>query len=178
MSPFDTKNKETIYMLENVLEYRRFYVVNRRRYQIELRVHSIARPSRVEMLENWKNDTLEQLATLDPIDTQFDSILHPILVCPGFALVYPHNFVPLYRPFMQELTLEPNNIQDGCYNGYDYFHAWLERINTRWTLGFNLICFTLFCSHLHKASTFSRIYLQFIVNTALVCVHTCELLIA
>ena len=44
LSPFDTKSSETIYVLENFPEFRRFYLINKRRYKIEFIIQSVQRP--------------------------------------------------------------------------------------------------------------------------------------
>ena len=51
-------------------------------------------------------------------------------------------------------------------------------MSQRWSLGLNLIFFTLFCSHIQKKSAFSRLYMQTFANILLVFFHTGEILIS
>lgn len=117
LSPFDTKTKETIYVLENILDYRRFFIVNRRRYPVHFALHSISRPPAIA----WQNDSLE-LPHLDFSVVAVDRP-KPILICPGLTLIYPNNFMPIYRPLGFELESE-----DDCYLGNDYFLEWVHQL--------------------------------------------------
>lgn len=56
----------------------------------------------------------------------------------------------------------------------DSYIILLRNLNKYWSLGFNLIIFSLFCFHVVKKSTFSRFYYQLLINYTLTFVHTGE----
>jgi hypothetical protein len=61
-----------------------------------------------------------------------------------------------------------------CYIGLDSYIILLRNLMRYWSLGFNLIIFTLFCFHVVRRSTFSRFYYQLLINYTLSFIHTGE----
>lgn len=48
----------------------------------------------------------------------------------------------------------------------------VRNLYENWSLGCNLIIFSLFCFHIVKKSTFSRFYYQLLINYTLTFLHT------
>lgn len=63
-----------------------------------------------------------------------------------------------------------------CYIATDFLMFWIDEIIEHWALWFNLLIFTIFCTHILEQSTFSRFYVQFLINKILTFIAVGEIL--
>jgi hypothetical protein len=162
IAPYDTKMQEIIYLLENVEEYKRFFIINRKRINLRMTIHgTILSESR---LAGFK---LEDLGMYD-LEYRFYFIRNStrkevMRVCPGGTLIFPHHFGPRNN-WDHRLYLELIGLEHGfCYKANDFLMLWFDEI-IHWSFALNMAIFTLFCTHVTQNSTFSRFYFQYIIN--------------
>lgn len=94
LSPYDTKDKEVIYLLENMLEYRRVFIINARRFAIHIAIQPVIRPQII------KSDWVSTVIPDSEFYFHFRTVFHrnssqPVSLCPGQTILYPSAYVPI-----------------------------------------------------------------------------------
>jgi hypothetical protein len=153
------------------MEYRRVFIINTKRHTIQINIQPTIRPKIVNI--DWVNNAMTEQDYYPRYKILYSANSEPVSLCPGYTILYPSHLVPMlyetYFHFSSEFYLEQ---QADCYLGVDSYMALLRNLLKNWSLGLNLIIFSLFCFHVVKKSTFSRFYYQLIINYTLTFIHT------